>query len=305
MPVYNVDLFVGEAIESVLVQSYKNFELIIVNDGSTDDTGSIIDKYSKLDSRVKVYHFTENQRIVHALNFGLSICKGDFIARMDGDDRSVGDRLEIMYNYLIEHPEISLVGCNMEIINEVGFVVGKSELIQEYSCLLKVLKFASPVPHIWLCKRSVYEVVGNYRLAGAEDYDFLLRMVSKNMKFTNIPDFLYQVRIREGNTSTSIGFIQFSHARLAYKLFVERRKFSTEKTEWNDNDVLDKFSKKNELVSNAFNFLRISLMRLKNKELIVGLYYLTRSIFINPQIILFVLYQRIGFHFLQRKYKNK
>lgn len=303
MPVYNVALFVSEAIESILKQSYVNLELIIVNDGSTDETGYIIDSFSRIDSRIKVYHFNENQKIVNALNFGLSMCKGDFIARMDGDDRCPPDRIKTMYEYLTNHNDISLVGCNMEIINESGQVVGRTKLIEDYDQLLCLLRFASPIPHIWLCKRSVYEIIGQYRLPGAEDYDFLLRMINKNLKFANIPHYLYQVRTRDGNTSTSIGYMQFSNARLAYKLYVERCRFQYEKTELNFSNIMNMSSSKIESVNNAFNFLRISILTLRSKKFFHGLYYLTRAILISPKTMLFVLYQRVGYRILLKKIK--
>lgn len=305
MPVYNVELYVEEAIVSILNQSYRNIEFIIIDDCSTDKTWEIVSYYSDIDKRIVSHRFSENRRIADALNFGLQLATGEFIARMDGDDISTVDRIRRLFDYLIENPDISLVGSFMEIINESGQTIGERKLITDYFDLLKIVKFASPVPHIWLCKKSVYDLVGNYRLPGAEDYDFLLRMISKNLMFSNVPDYLYKVRTRDGNTSTSIGYMQFISARLAYKLFLERRMYLQEKTNFKNSDITNTSIARIDVVNKAFHFLRLSLLNIKKRQYIGFFYCLTRSILLSPRIIFYVIYQRISYGFWLSKCINK
>ncbi len=97
MPVYNAEKYLRESIESILNQTYKNFEFIIINDGSTDYSLKIINEYYKKDCRIKIIS-RENKGLVYSLNEGISIAKGEYIARMDGDDVCNLDRLENKLN---------------------------------------------------------------------------------------------------------------------------------------------------------------------------------------------------------------
>ena len=90
MPVYNVEKYLQEAIESILNQTYSNFEFLIINDGSSDKSGEIINSYN--DSRIVYLQNNKNKGLVYTLNYGISLAKGEYIARMDGDDISLPDR---------------------------------------------------------------------------------------------------------------------------------------------------------------------------------------------------------------------
>ncbi len=109
LPVYNGQAYLAESIQSILDQSLDDFELIIVNDGSTDGSDKIIDDYQKRDKRIRVLS-QENAGIVAALNAGLAIARGTFTARMDADDISLPDRFAVQVSYLKEHPDVVLVG---------------------------------------------------------------------------------------------------------------------------------------------------------------------------------------------------
>jgi glycosyltransferase involved in cell wall biosynthesis len=112
MPVYNVEKYVGEAIESVLKQTFANFELIIVNDGSTDNTADVARSYT--DDRIIFLDNKDNKKKPTRLNDGISIAKGKYIAIMDGDDKSTPDRLQKQYDYMESHPEILACGCQIQ-----------------------------------------------------------------------------------------------------------------------------------------------------------------------------------------------
>lgn len=108
VPVYNTEHHIGECIESVLAQTYASFELLLVDDGSTDRSGKICDEYALRDSRVKVFH-TENHGVSHARNTGLSNAKGDFIFFIDSDDTIEPECLELMQERVNEHPDVEIV----------------------------------------------------------------------------------------------------------------------------------------------------------------------------------------------------
>lgn len=289
MPVYNVEKYIEESVNSILNQTYRDLELIIVDDGSTDNTFSILKELEKIDSRINLVKNGCNKKIAESLNVALSLSKGDYIMRMDGDDISRLDRLEIMLKYLSENTEIHLVGSEMIIIDEKGCSIGYRSLIHGFDNLLKILKFSSPVPHIWLCKREVYNIVGPYRLPGVEDYDFLLRMITCGLKFDNIIMPLYYVRVRGGNTSTTIGYRQFVSSKIAYKLYLERKRYGHEV----GTPAFKENKGKEDIYSTGLNYLRISIVHFHGKKYYSFLKYLFVSLLISPKVVLKVLVDRV------------
>ncbi len=120
MSAYNSSAYLREAIESILNQSYKNFELIVVNDGSTDSTESIIRSYT--DSRIVYIKNDQNLGLIASLNNGISLAKGEYIARMDADDISVYNRLELQLKCFEENPNSIIVGTDYYLLNEKGLL---------------------------------------------------------------------------------------------------------------------------------------------------------------------------------------
>lgn len=225
IPVYNVAEYVDKALMSIVRQSYRNLEIIVIDDCSSDGTIDIIKKISKFDDRIIVLRNDQNRGIARTLNLGLSKAHGIFIARMDGDDISEYDRIETKVKFLMENPSYSLVGCSVLSIDVNDNVLGKSKFYGDQNIIDATLKYVSPVSHIWVAKKAVYDFLDGYReLDGAEDYDFLLRMKSNGLKFTNIPDYFgYRVRLgREGNTIHSFGIYQLRLHEHIYKLYKQR-----------------------------------------------------------------------------------
>lgn len=228
MPVFNVEKYVKEAVQSIQNQTYKNLEIIIIDDGSTDDTCSIIEELAKSDDRIKFYKNEKNLKIVKTLNRALSLAKGEYIARMDGDDISELDRIERKVSFLERNPSIDLIGCSLISIDENGKQIKKIKKLQSFDLVKKTLRYTSPVSHIWLCRKDVYNKLNGYReLSGAEDYDFILRLISSGMKAINIADYYgYYVRIgREGNTISSTGLLQKKLHEKIYSMYKQRIKY--------------------------------------------------------------------------------
>lgn len=225
MPVFNVEAYVEKAINSIIQQTYKNFELIVVDDASTDSTYEIVQKMAEMDFRVKLFRNPVNQKICKTLNFAYSQSKGEYILRMDGDDLCSPDRLACKLNYLINN-KLDIVGCSTLTIDTHDNVIGSFTALDDYNLILRTAKYRSPLQHIWLAKREVYEMLGGYReLSGAEDYDFILRAISNGFSISNIRDFFgYSVRIgRSGNTVSSIGLKQRKLHEYVWRLYVQRK----------------------------------------------------------------------------------
>jgi glycosyltransferase involved in cell wall biosynthesis len=226
MPVYNVERYVKKAIDSIIEQTYRNIEIIIVDDCSADSTYDIVKNIALQDNRIRFFRNKENLKISKTLNFALSQANGNFIARMDGDDISDCRRLEMYYNFLQENKHIHLVGCNVISIDEEDNIIGKTKYFHEQKLIKKTLKYMSPVLHIWMSYKYIYDALNGYReLSGVEDYDFLLRMTAMGYVYTNIDEYLYYVRLRTiGNTKFEIGPGQLKLHSYVYKLYKEKIK---------------------------------------------------------------------------------
>lgn len=209
MPTYNVEMYIEEAVRSVLKQTYKNYELIIVDDGSTDNTYEILNNLAKEDSRIKLYRNDVNCKICKTLNRAFSFARGSFIARMDGDDISEPNRLMELKKYLDIHPEIAIVGSHLISIDENGNEFGRKRYPLHSNMIRIGNKTSSCVPHFWMARRTVYDQLNGYRLLPyVEDYDFLLRGERIGLRYGNVNQYLYKCRLRNGNTASSNGLKQ-------------------------------------------------------------------------------------------------
>ena len=209
MPTYNVEKFVGEAVESILSQTWTNFEFIIVDDCSQDNTYEILQSYTAKDSRIKLYRNDVNSKICKTLNRALKHAKGEYIVRMDGDDLSTPDRFEALYQYLQQHPDVDLVGSNTITINEDGVELGRKSYLLHNRAIQLGNRYMTAIAHIWMARRKVYNELHGYRdIPYAEDFDFLLRGKIKGFRYANVDKYLYSVRHRNGNTVSSNGLVQ-------------------------------------------------------------------------------------------------
>lgn len=196
MGVYNCEDTLPEAIDSIIQQTYKDWELIICDDGSKDNTLSIAKEYEKQYENIHVYKNEKNLGLNKTLNKCLSYAKGEYIARMDGDDISLPTRLEKEINFLINNPEYSIVSTPMIYFDENGdFGNGKSiEKPTKYD----VIK-GTPFCHApCMVKKEAYDAVNGYSTSNktlrVEDYDLWVRMLSLGYKGYNLKECLYKMR---------------------------------------------------------------------------------------------------------------
>lgn len=209
MPVYNAAPYLEAAVESILVQTLSEFELVTINDGSTDDSLAILHQLASNAPRI-VLLTQPNRGIVTALNRGLDICRGEFIARMDADDISVPERLEKQVDYLNRHCEIDACGSWMESFSSSGKEVRKLEC--DDGRIRATLPFGSSFPHpSAMFRTSFFEGGLRYRaeFAHAEDYDLWAR-ASATKRFHTLPEALYRYRIHENQGSNSPALRSFA-----------------------------------------------------------------------------------------------
>ncbi len=225
VPVYNVERYLEAAIQSIQAQTLGDIEIIAVDDGSTDGSLQVLKRLEATDPRIRVLKMESNSGIVKALNRGLSACRASYIARMDGDDLALPERLERQLAFLQAHPEVALVGSATSAMDTCGRSCGSSRVPITQKAIAKSLRFAPSCTHTWMARRDLYEQLDGYRdLLCAEDYDFLLRAVTSGFKLANLPEPLMKIRIRGGNTVSVAGLKQRKTHRYVVRLYLERIK---------------------------------------------------------------------------------
>lgn len=228
MPAYNAEHFISEAIESILEQTFSDFELIVIDDGSKDDTLAKIQQYANKDSRVRVIS-QENIGFVPTLNKARLLAQGDIIARMDADDISHPDRFEMQIKYLEEHADIVCVSGNYEYMDEVGrklttiYMPLNDDDIQS-SCLngAPALCHGCSMMRRWALDDTGGYIVG---MEPAEDLDLWLRLGEVG-KLANLVDVILKVRLHPASICGSNTDIQNDKIKIACENAYKRRNLS-------------------------------------------------------------------------------
>jgi len=207
MPVYNGARFLQESIESILDQTFKDFEFLIVNDGSTDQSEEIIRKYAHIDDRIHLITNPENLGIAEATNTGIAHALGEYIALMDQDDISMPERLEKQVVFLDTHPEISVVGANSIRLDENGEQYYRQDVLETPGLIRWGLLFRDQIQNpTALMTRTLFSIQG-YKYEDfmpSQDYRLWLR-ISKSFNLANLQDYLLTHRIHGLNTSKILG----------------------------------------------------------------------------------------------------
>lgn len=197
MPVFNAAGYLDLAIESIINQTYTNWEMIAIDDGSTDNSLVTLLDYQHKDSRIKVIS-RENKGIAYTLNQCIDIAKGEYIARMDADDISMQTRLELQLSALVADPTLDLIATNAFLINEQNTRTGELKCLTDHKsiCMRPWVGFLMPHP-TWLgktewFKKYRYTIPAPYL---CEDQDLLLR-AHMSSKFAVLPQSLFDYRLR-------------------------------------------------------------------------------------------------------------
>jgi len=201
MSVYNGEIYLQEAVDSILNQTFENFEFLIVDDGSTDRTLNILQSYK--DPRIKVINNKKNIGLTASLNKGLKIAKWEYIARMDADDVSFPHRLEQQKAFLDRNPQVAVVGSWVEVIDESGKTQKTWRTLTRSHLLRWRLLFKNTFAHpaVMFRKGAVLQMGGyDEYFKCAQDYELWSRL-SSNWEVTNIPEVLLKWRRRENSIS--------------------------------------------------------------------------------------------------------
>ena len=201
LPCYNAAETLDEALKTLAAQTLPDFEVVAVDDGSTDDTGAILKKWVARDSRFRTFSIS-HAGVIAASNAGMAACRAPYIARMDADDRSHPERLEKQVYYLDTHPEIALVSSLVKAFPPEGVGEGFRIYVEWLNSLVsdaeirREIFVESPLPNPSVTIRSEWiQRMGGYRENGwPEDYDLYLRMFIAGAHFAKIPQVLHEWR---------------------------------------------------------------------------------------------------------------
>lgn len=194
MTAYNAGKYLKPAVDSILTQSFSDFEFVIVNDGSTDGSSAYLN--SIRDPRVKVFN-EPNRGTAGATNFGLPFCSRKYVLRMDADDISFPERLGRQYEFMEQHPEVALVGTQVQMIGETRTGLGIAMPLDHDSIMNALMQLNHGMCHGSCMFRNalIRKIDGYWDLHHTyDDWDMFLR-ISEHGKLANLPDVLYQYRL--------------------------------------------------------------------------------------------------------------
>ncbi len=201
MPAFNAGRYIAEAIDSVLSQTFTDFELLIINDGSTDNTESVINSYT--DPRIRLFN-QQNMGVIGALNKGLELAAGKYIARFDADDICYPERLSVQYKFMETHPDHVMIGSACEYIDQDGnFIFRWDPPACRHEELTNLINYASPFDHPTVFyKKEVALALGGYPRGAIhfEDHLFWTSFFSTG-KLVNLREPLIRHRFHPGSVT--------------------------------------------------------------------------------------------------------
>lgn len=204
MPAYNVGDFLRASIDSILNQTYKNFEFIVVNDASTDETSKILNFYKKQDKRIRIFTNKINLGISRSANIAIAEAKGQFIARMDADDIAISDRIEKQVEFLNKHKNAVAVGGQCELIDKDGLKIGEKLFPTDFKHVKQMIFANVPLqqPTLMVNKKLLPKnfVWYDNNFSSAEELELIFKLF-KIGEVRNLKDIILKYRIHSMNTS--------------------------------------------------------------------------------------------------------
>lgn len=224
MSVHNDAPFVERAVTSILGQSWRAFEFIVINDGSTDGSTEILRRLAAGDARVRLIE-QENRGLVASLNRGVAVSKGTLIARMDGDDESLPDRFERQLAWLDAHPDYGVIGSQaVTIDHHDAFVELNDRYPRTFDQFMAALESHRLISHpTTIIDRALFERVGGYRpiYRHCEDYDLWLRLAQVT-KLGSVDDVLLRYRVNPGQVTVHHALEVAIGAAVAWEAYLQR-----------------------------------------------------------------------------------
>jgi len=222
MAVYNSVNFIDEAIKSILNQTFEDFELIIIDDASTDGSISAINHFAKRDKRIKVIKNKNNLGVAESRNKGLKIARGKYIAITDSDDVCKKERLEVEYRYLEKNTDVFLVGSSFEYIDQRGNKKGKKIINLPQNKLDKRILNGYELLNATIMFRNGFNYYYRRKFTLSEDYDLFLRLISDKRRISILSKNLYEYRINPSSLMHTQSNKQKLFAKKAREFYNER-----------------------------------------------------------------------------------
>jgi glycosyltransferase involved in cell wall biosynthesis len=223
LPVYNGARTVGRAVESVLVQTYDNFELIIINDGSVDHTMDILTSFS--DSRIVILD-QENRGKVESLNRGIVTSRGELIAMIDADDVALPERLERQVDFMIKNQAVAVVGAATRVVYQDGTERIRYRPYDTQSIMRSIVRICPFTHSSTMIRKKVFEEVGFYdpakdgpkHLSIGEDYDLWVRIAAAGYEMANLKDVLTVYHVEPGSSIRSRSAIKRAKQQISSRI---------------------------------------------------------------------------------------
>lgn len=262
LPVFNAEEYVFDSVQSILNQSIDSFEIIILNDGSTDRTEDIIKSFN--DERIRYFKNEENIKLINTLNLGLHLATGKYIARIDADDIALPNRFEKQVEFLENNPDYGLIGSYAQefgdSINVVKYAVEDEDI--RYAFLTH-----NPFIHSSVMFRSSlfneYELQYNKKWLHVEDYDLWIRLLNFT-KGKNLPEILVKYRVHNSQISHQFRELQQSNAHLIQQQYLEK---NIENHNWS-RFIIKLLNNEKSNISDLVNFIgEFSSKRIENKKI--------------------------------------
>ena len=230
MPVYNGEMYISEAVQSILNQTYTNFELLIINDGSTDQTEEIINGFN--DSRIRYIKNPHNLKLIATLNKGLAMATGKYIARMDADDISLPNRLQRQYDFMEANPDVAICGTGYQTLNSED----KLRNPENHTEIMVGMLNGCPIAHPTVMLRADVLKENNYyydeKFLHAEDYELWYR-IGQHYILANLSEILLYYRKHENSIGSVYSLLQKENdlniKQLQYENLLKRPLNSREK----------------------------------------------------------------------------
>lgn len=300
MPAYNASQFIREAVESILNQTYDNLELIVVDDGSTDDTLKILAEYQAKDQRIMVIQ-NDHGGACKARNTAMHAASGEWIAPMDADDIAVPNRLEKQLEAALAQPEVVMWGTYMQQINVQGKIIGTVQIgptsIEEFNSMDRSRNAIIVTTSTAFFKRDIALKVGGYdeRLPAAQDAEFADRIANEGA-IVFLPEFLIKYRLH-GN---SISAKKFSDQRMYHQFILARNKAKQHGNTLDMQAFVDEYKQKpplerffRDMHNKGRLYYRNTGVYLSQKQYAQAILSLTLSVVLSPKFSISRIWNRL------------
>ena len=199
MSVYNGEAYLEEAIDSIRNQTFTNWELIVINDCSTDSTGQILADFADKDARIRIHNNEVNLKLPRSLNKAISLCRGKYIARMDADDISLPDRLEKQYRFMEENSDVALSSCRFMTVKNGVYASGGAGGRSDHEALRAMLLVTNPILHPGVIAKAqvIKQFLYDSSLTCTEDLELWTRMAMMGQRMQILPEFLMIYRLHD------------------------------------------------------------------------------------------------------------